>query len=100
MIARSWSGAATPEGADRYAAHFREAVLPGLQALDGFHAAYLMRRETDGLVEVRVLTLWASLDAVRAFAGEDLTTAVVEPPARAALVRYDTMVELYEVAEH
>jgi heme-degrading monooxygenase HmoA len=59
-----------------------------------------MRREVGGSVEIRVLTLWASLDAIRAFAGADLTTAVVEPAAEAVLTSYDITVDLYEVIEH
>jgi heme-degrading monooxygenase HmoA len=100
MIARAWRGSATVEGAERYAVHFRDSVLPSLRALDGFRVGYLMRREVDGVVEIRVLTVWASLEAVRAFAGDDLTTAVVEPAARAALTSYDTTVDIYEVTEH
>jgi heme-degrading monooxygenase HmoA len=97
MIARAWRGSATVEGAERYAVHFRDSVLPSLRSLDGFHTAYLMRREVDGEVEIRVLTLWASIEAIRAFAGDDLTAAVVEPAAKAALSSYDTTVDSYEV---
>ncbi|WP_200842424.1 hypothetical protein [Actinomadura sp. K4S16] len=32
------------------------------------------------------------LDAVRAFAGDDISTAVVEPEAQAAVLAYDTTV--------
>jgi heme-degrading monooxygenase HmoA len=100
MIARIWNGTATTEDAERYATHFRESVLPGLQELDGFRGAYLMRRAGEGTVEFRAVTLWASLDAIRAFAGEDITIAVVEPAAQAVLTGYDTTVALYDIAAH
>jgi hypothetical protein len=40
-----------------------------------------------------------SLDAVRAFAGEDHEAAVVPPEAQALLVRYDRRSAHYEVRE-
>jgi heme-degrading monooxygenase HmoA len=99
MIARVWSGIAGADGSERYESHFRDSVLPHLESVDGFRGAYLMRRDVDGAVELQVLTLWTSLDHIRAFTGEDTTTAVVEPAARAALTSYDTTVELFEIVE-
>jgi hypothetical protein len=46
-----------------------------------------------------VETRWASLDAIRAFAGEALDRAVVEPGAVAALVRFEETVGHFEVLE-
>jgi hypothetical protein len=48
-------------------------------------------------VEFLVLTLWESMEAIRGFAGEQPEVAVVEPEARAALVRFDSTVTHYEV---
>jgi hypothetical protein len=42
------------------------------------------------------LTLWDSLDAVRAFAGEDYEVAVVPPAARELLSRFDETALHYE----
>jgi heme-degrading monooxygenase HmoA len=92
MIARIWRATATPEGAEAYREHFTDSVLPALRRLDGHQGAYLMRRDTDGRVELEVMTLWLSLDDIRSFAGPDLTTAVVEPEARAALLDFDKTV--------
>ena len=41
------------------------------------HSAVVLERPHGGITEVTVITWWASLDAVRAFAGERLDTAVV-----------------------
>ena len=52
-------------------------------------------------VEVTVITRWASLDAIRAFAGETITAAVVHPAAAALLIDFDRQVVHCEVAlEH
>jgi len=40
-------------------------------------------------MEFMTITLWDSLDAVGAFAGDDYEVAVVPPPARVLLSRFD-----------
>jgi heme-degrading monooxygenase HmoA len=98
MIGRLWRGWTTAALAPAYVAHLREATFPALARLDGHEGAYALRREADGEVEVVVLTLWRSLDAVRAFAGDDYELAVVPPEAEQALTRFDEKVTHYEVA--
>jgi heme-degrading monooxygenase HmoA len=73
-------------------------VLPELQAIEGFRGATLLRREDGAEIEFLVLTRWASLEAIRAFAGDDIERAVVEPEAVAVLVSFDDRVRHYEVA--
>ncbi|TDD79743.1 hypothetical protein E1293_22570 [Actinomadura darangshiensis] len=92
MIARVWRATATAEGADAYREHFTGSVLPTLRRLDGHRGAYLFRRDGDGRVELEVMTLWESGEAIRAFAGTDMATAVVESEARAVLLDYDETV--------
>jgi len=50
-------------------------------------------------VEFLVLTRWASIEAIRGFAGDDVARTVVEPEAAAALVSVDPMVHHYEALE-
>ncbi|MBS0517373.1 MAG: hypothetical protein JSR90_01705 [Proteobacteria bacterium] len=69
-----------------------------MRALPGHRGAWLLRRDLDGQVEFLVLTLWDSLDAIRAFAGGDLSVAVVEPEGRAALETFDDFASHYDVA--
>jgi heme-degrading monooxygenase HmoA len=92
MIARVWRARATAEGADAYREHFTNAVLPALRRLDGHRGAYLFRQETGETVELEVMTLWESFEAIKDFAGDDMSTAVVEPEAQAVLLAYDKMV--------
>lgn len=92
MIIRAWHATATPEGADLYCEHFTRLVVPSLRRIDGYHGAYLLRRDHAGHVELQVLSMWDSLEAIRRFAGADLDGAVVEPDAQAVLASYDTTV--------
>jgi heme-degrading monooxygenase HmoA len=98
VIARHWRGRAPRERADAYEEHLRRETLPRLREIDGHAGVYVLRRELDGEVEFLVLTLWESLDAVRAFAGDDYETAVVPPEARRLLASFDEKVVHYEVA--
>jgi heme-degrading monooxygenase HmoA len=99
MIIREWRGRAPLADAARYPAHFRGKVLPQLQAIDGFVGGHLGQQQFGDSVEFLVLTRWASMDAIRAFAGPDVETAVVEPEAAAALADYDPKVRHYEVLQ-
>lgn len=97
MIARIWHGETSTENAAAYAALLQEEILPSFHRIAGYRGAYgLRRRQTDG-VRFITLTLWDSLEAVRAFAGEEYPTAVIEPEARALLRTYDPQAEHYEV---
>src|SRR5215218_10144763 len=81
MIARIWRGWTTPANADAYQRIVCQEVLPGIAArnLEGYHGAYLLRRDLDGEVEFATILLFDSLEQVRAFAGEDYETAYVPP---------------------
>ena len=98
MIARLWRGWTTPDNADAYQRIVSQEVLPGIAArdLDGYHGAYLLRRELDGEVESATILLFDTLDQVRAFAGEDYEAAYVPARARAVLARFDQRSAHYE----
>lgn len=97
MVVRAWRGYGGAAEAQAYPKHLLQSVRPKLEQLAGFRGLYLLRRRDLHETEFLVLTLWDSMDAVHAFAGEKPELAVVEPEARAALVRFDTMVQHYEV---
>jgi heme-degrading monooxygenase HmoA len=91
MIVRTWSATATSAGAESYSNYFAGSLLPQLRTLPGFGGAYLLRRDRgeDGTVELTTHTFWESLDAIRAFAGDDVARSVVEPEAQAMLASFD-----------
>jgi heme-degrading monooxygenase HmoA len=101
MIARIWRGWTTPENADAYESLLKRQVFPGIlgRSIPGFERIELLRRDTGAEVEFVTLMWFASLDAVRAFAGEDYETAVVPSAARAVLSRFDERSQHYELRE-
>ena len=99
MIVRMWSGTARPEHADAYVAHLREKTLPALAGIPGYYGANVLRKPAGDTVIFMVLTLWQSLDAIRAFAGaEDPEVAVVPPEAQALLLSWDARAVHWPVA--
>jgi heme-degrading monooxygenase HmoA len=99
MIVRLWKGRARPESADAYQRHVATTVFPKLKGLDGFVRGRVLRRDVEGRIEFLVMTEWASLRAVEAFAGDTPDRAVVEPAAREVLADFDAHVEHFEVVE-
>jgi heme-degrading monooxygenase HmoA len=97
MIARHWRGVAREHTAAAYLDHVRTETLPRLKALEGHRGAFVLQRKLGDEIEFVVLTLWDSLVAVRAFAGEDYEAAVVPPEARRLLAKFDERVAHYDV---
>lgn len=99
MIVRSWRGRARSSNANAYIEFFQRKVLPILRGIDGFAGASLLKQSRSNEVEFLVLTRWISLDAIRAFARDDVHKAVVEPEAAALLSSFDRTVEHFELVE-
>jgi heme-degrading monooxygenase HmoA len=98
MIARHWRGVSSRDTAAAYLDHLRTETLPQLRAIDGHRGAYVLRREAGDAVEFVVVTLWSSLESVRAFAGDDYEAAVLPPRARDLLMSFDERALHYDVA--
>ncbi|HEX7125950.1 MAG TPA: antibiotic biosynthesis monooxygenase [Thermodesulfobacteriota bacterium] len=99
MISRHWKGIAKPGQAEAYVHHLESDTFPKLSAIPGFVRASILRRDVAAGTEFQVVTLWESLDAIRAFAGERPEVAVVPPTVQAMMVSYDAHVEHYEIAD-
>ena len=102
MIERIWHGWTTPDNADAYEALLRTEIFPGIAAkgVPGYRGIRLLRRAlANGEVEFATIMSFDSLDAVRAFAGEDYEAAYVPARARLLLARFDQRAAHYQVRE-
>ncbi|HEY2289882.1 MAG TPA: antibiotic biosynthesis monooxygenase [Thermoanaerobaculia bacterium] len=99
MIRRIWHGWTKPENADAYESLLRHEIFLGIQErqIAGFRGIELLRRSLESEVEFITIMGFDSIEAVRAFAGEDYEVAVVPPEARALLSRFDERSQHYEV---
>jgi len=98
MIGRLWQGWTTRANAEAYETLLRTRILPGIHRVPGYRGAYLLRRDAGDEVEFITLTLFDSLAAVRAFAGEDHEKAVILPEVEPLLARFDPRARHYEIA--
>jgi len=96
MISRLWHGWTARENAGAYEKLLREEVLPGIHRIRGFKGAQVLQRNVQNEIEFVTITLFDSIEAVKEFAGEDYEVAVVPPPARKLLSRFDARSAHYE----
>jgi hypothetical protein len=99
VISRIWHGWTSPGNADAYEALLKSEIFVGIRdrQIAGFRGIQLFRRDLGTEVEFVTVMWFDSLDAVRAFAGEDYEVAVVPPKARALLARFDARSQHYAV---
>ena len=99
MIGRIWHGWTEQGKADTYESLLKDEIFLGIQnrQIAGFLGIQLFRRNLGAEVEFITIMWFDSLDAVRAFAGQDYEAAVVPPKARAMLSRFDERSQHYEV---
>ena len=97
MISRHWKGISRRDQADAYVSHLKAETLPALGAIPGFVRASILRRDVANGTEFQIVTVWESLDAIRAFAGQDAELAVVPAVVRGMMVEFEERASHYEV---
>lgn len=101
MISRIWHGWTNRDNADAYEKLLRTEIFINIEnkSIKGYRGIHLLRRDVDEGVEFVTIMWFDTLDAVRAFAGEEYEVAVVPPEARKLLSRFDGISSHYEVIE-
>ena len=98
MIARIWQGVVQTGDADVYADYIRETGFTEYAQTSGNRGAWLLRRDQGEQTQFITLSLWDSVDAVRAFAGDDIEAAVLYPEDARYLVGQSTVTH-YQVID-
>ena len=99
MIARIWSGAVRTADADAYAGYIRDTGFAEYGRTPGNRGAWLLRRDDEGTTQFIALSLWDTVDAIRAFAGDDIEAAVLYPEDQRYLIDGESRIVHYEVAD-
>jgi len=97
MIARTWHGAVPIEKADSYHAYLLQTGVPDYQKTPGNRGVYVFRRTDDNTAHFLLVTLWDNIDAIRAFAGNDVERARYYPEDEEYLLELEPTVTHYEV---
>lgn len=99
MIMRIWRGITPKEQGDAYLEHLQQTALPALVGLAGQRGAWVLRRVQGDRCEFQLLSLWESLDALRAFAGDQPERAIYFAEDDKFLLDMEPLVRLYEVVD-
>ena len=98
-VVRIWRGWTEAARSAEYAAYMRETALPGYAGVPGNIGVLMLRRDLADppWTEFTMVTVWRSLEDVRAFAGDDVGRAVFFPRDDDLLVERQWRVEHHEV---
>ena len=98
MIARTWRGWVRTEDRDVYVDYVEQTGMSEYRRTEGNRGAHMLTRDLgDGRTEIVTLSWWDSLDAVRAFAGDDPERARYYPEDDDYLLEREPRVTHYEV---
>jgi heme-degrading monooxygenase HmoA len=97
MLARLWHGRTPAAKAQAYLHLMRTVAVPDYQSIPGNRGAHVLMRIEDGVAHFQMLTYWDSLEAVKAFAGDDYLTAKYYDFDRDYLIELEPTAAMYEV---
>jgi hypothetical protein len=99
MISRIWHGWTTRANGEKYQTLLSTVVIPGIMArkIHGYRSMRVDRRSSGDEVEFVTTMFFDSFDAVKEFAGGDMTMSVVPAAAQALLSHFDEHAAHYEV---
>ena len=97
MIARQWVGETLEADANTYAKYLKETGVNEIRATQGNKGVWLLRRVRDGIAEFVVISMWDSLESIKAFAGNEYEKAVYYPEDEKYLQSLPPYVSHYEV---
>ncbi|HSK17195.1 MAG TPA: antibiotic biosynthesis monooxygenase [Gaiellaceae bacterium] len=99
MIARIWRGWTRPEDAEAYAAYMEEVAAPESLGTPGNRGFSVLHRRDGEREEFLTISLWDSLEAIEAFAGDEIEQAVFYPEDERYLVERELTVGHFEYLE-
>ena len=99
LVARLWHGATPAAQGDAYTAYLQQTGVKDCHATPGNHGVQVLRRTVGDETHFLFISFWESLDAIRAFAGDDVDQARYYPEDRKYLLALEPTVSHYEVLE-
>ena len=99
MIGRRWHGRVPADKADEYLRVMAEVGLADYRSTEGNRGAWCLHRREGDVVHVEMFTFWEDLDAIRRFAGDQLTRAKYYDFDPDFLLEMEAEVRHFEVIE-
>jgi heme-degrading monooxygenase HmoA len=99
MIARTWHGRVPSEKADSYYAYLRRTGLADYADTPGNRGVTVLRRADGDVTHFLLLTLWESIEAIKAFSGPEYDLAQYYPEDDDYLLERERFVTHYDVLD-
>src|SRR5690348_16674067 len=97
MIARTWHGRVPTDKADAYHDYLRRTGLPDYASTPGNQGVFVLRRTEGDVTHFLLLTLWDSVEAIKAFTGPDYERAQYYAEDDDYLLEREPLATHYEV---
>ena len=97
MIVRMWHGRVPSSKAQAYREFTNRTAIPDYQSVAGNISVHILERNEGDVTHFITLTFWESLEAIRAFAGDDVERAKYYPEDKEYLLEFEPTVVHYEV---
>ena len=97
MIVRIWHGKVPTSKADAYRDFTIGRAIPDYQSVKGNLSVHVLERREGVTTHFMTLTFWENLEAIKAFAGEDVEAAKYYPEDKDFLLEFEPTVQHYEV---
>jgi len=99
MIARTWHGVVPAEKETEYLDYLRKTGVTDARKTGGNQGVYVMHRREADKTHFFFVSLWESMEAIKAFAGNDPEKARYYPEDATYLLELEPCVVHYDVAE-
>jgi heme-degrading monooxygenase HmoA len=97
MYLRTWHGQTKRVDGDAYEIFMHERAAPDYGSIDGLINLYFTRRDEGNISHFLLVTIWDSMDAIKAFAGDDPTKAKYYPEDAQYLLAQDETSFNYDI---
>jgi len=97
VIVRMWHGRVPTSKAAAYRQFTNGRAIPDYRSVPGNLSVHVLERQEGDVTHFITLTFWENLDAIRAFAGDDVEKAKYYAEDADFLLEYEPRVVHYEV---
>ena len=97
MIVRMWHGRVPTSKAQAYRQFLNERAVPDYQSVAGNLSVHILERKEGEVTHFITMTFWESMEAIKAFAGDDPEVAKYYPEDKDFLLEFEPGVTHYEV---
>ena len=97
MIVRMWHGRVPASKAESYREFLNQRAIPDYRSMKGNISVHILERSEGNITHFITMTFWENLEAIEAFAGENVEVAKYYPEDKDFLLEFELTVVHYEI---